>query len=75
MEVTPQNRSTVGVITLVAAAGMFFGLIGLEMSSMQDWVFVTTPKFIGTTLIHAGSVIGAYVAGQLIPTAQRLGGE
>lgn len=75
MEVTPQNRSTLGVVTLIAAVGMFAGLIGLEMSNMQDWVFITTPKFIGTTLIHLGSVIGAYIAGQLLPTSQKLGGD
>ena len=75
MAITPQNRSTVGVVTLMAAAGMMAGLLGSEVKDLDSWVFVTTPSFVGKTLIHLASVIGAYIAGQLVPTSSRLSGD
>lgn len=73
--ITTQNRSAVGVVTLIAAAGMMAGLLGAEIKDLDSWVFVTTPSFVGKAFIHLASVIGAFIAGQLVPTSQRLSGE
>lgn len=75
MEVTPQNRSTLGIVTMIAAVGMMAGMIGAEIKDLESWVFIQTPEFVGKALMHIASVIGAFVAGQLVPTARRLGGE
>ena len=75
MAITQTNRSTIGVITLLSAAGMMAGLLGSEVKDLDSWVFLTTPSFVGKTLVHLASVVGAYIAGQLVPTSSRLGGE
>lgn len=69
------NRKSGGFIILIAAVGMLSGLIGNEISSLQSLAQITTTAFIGKTLIHISVVIGAYISGQMIPTAKTFGGE
>lgn len=57
-----------GTLVFVAALGAALGLIGNEISALQSWDPVYQPAFIGKTLIHIGTVVGAYVGGRLIPT-------
>lgn len=73
------SRTVQGVLVLILSGlGMFFGLIGPEIRAMQDWSPVTTPAFVGEVLVQLGVVLGAFVAGQLIPgmeTVKRVSGS
>ena len=62
-----------GWVIFLAAFGVMAGLIGNEISQFQSWAPALTPPFIGKSLIHIGTVIGAFVGGKLIPTATRDG--
>lgn len=59
-------QQTSGVI-LLAAMGMMAGLMSAEIKELTTWGEIATPSFIGTLLLHFSTVIGAYVAGRLIP--------
>jgi hypothetical protein len=63
------TKTTTGNIIFVAALGAVLGLLGNEVKGLQDWGQSITPSFIGTALMHLGTVIGAYVGGRLIPTS------
>jgi hypothetical protein len=62
------TKTTTGNIIFIAALGAVLGLLGNEVKELQDWGQSVTPSFIGTALMHLGTVIGAYVGGRLIPT-------
>ena len=57
-----------GYVVFLAALGVMAALVGNEVSTFQHWNQVLTPAFIGKTLIHVGTVVGAFVGGKLIPT-------
>lgn len=67
-----QTRTLGGSIALLAAAGMLVTSIGNEIAALDDWAMVLLPSFVGQMALHVGTVIATYVAGQLIPSAQRL---
>ena len=67
-----QGRTLGGSIALLAAAGMTLGSIGGEVSNMTSWAQAVTPAFVGSMFIHIAAAVSAYVAGQLIPSSQRL---
>lgn len=69
------TRTTTGMAFGLAALGMTVGLLGAEISQLQDWQPVVTPAFVGKSLMHVATVIAAYVSGQLVPTSGRLKGE
>lgn len=69
------DRKSGGFVVLIAAVGMLSGLLGNEISSLPTFAQVYTTAFIGKSLIHISTVIGAYIAGQMIPTAKALGGD
>ncbi len=52
----------------VAAIGMLFGLLALDISQLNTWEEMRTPLFIGTFLGHLASIIAAFVGGKIIPT-------
>lgn len=62
------NKKAAGYVVLLAALGMTLGLIGQEVKGITTWTDLLTPAFVGTTLVHLGTVIGAYVAGRFTPT-------
>lgn len=62
------SKKAAGYIVLVAALGMSLGLIGQEIKNIPSWAQLFTPQFVGTTFIHLGTVLGAYVAGRFTPT-------
>ena len=64
----PPKPAVIGNIVALAALGTALGLIGNEVAALQSWTPVLEPAFIGKTLIHLGTVVGAYVGGRLIPT-------
>ena len=63
------TQQTAGWIVLAAALGMMATLIGTEIAALPDWQPVVTPGFVGKAAIHLGTVIGAFVAGKLLPQA------
>ena len=56
-----------GWLIALAAAGMLASLIGTEMASLHSWDEVWTVPFLGKTLLHIATVIGAWVSGKLMP--------
>lgn len=61
------SPKTQGWMLLVAAIGMLFGLIALDISNLETWDTVTTPQFVGKLLGNLASVITAFVGGKIIP--------
>ena len=61
------TRSQTSGVVLIAAMGMMASLMAVEIMEIVSWSELATPKFVGTLLMHFGTVIGAYVAGRLIP--------
>lgn len=61
------TQSNVGWFIFVAALGMFCGLIALDISNLETWEFMTTPKFIGKMLLNLSAVISAFIGGKLLP--------
>lgn len=59
-----------GNIVLIAALGMMCGLVGSEIGAFKSWGEATAPSFVGKLLLHASTVIGAYVGGRIIPTTK-----
>lgn len=61
------RTSANSIVIFIAALGMMCTLMSVEVNGLATWAEVTTPTFIGTLLAHLGTVIGAYVAGTLMP--------
>jgi hypothetical protein len=57
-----------GWLLFAAALGMMATLIAPEVAALSAWGDAVTPAFLGKTLAHFGVVVGAFVAGKLIPT-------
>lgn len=65
---TNSNQTTSGWIVFLAAMGMLFGLMGIDLVAIRDgWASIPTPMFIGTQLGHIAVVIAAFIGGKLIP--------
>lgn len=60
-----------GWLIALAAAGMLAGLIGAEMASLHSWDEVFAVPFIGKSLLHVATVIGAWISGKLMPQPPR----
>ena len=60
-----------GWIVFIAAFGMMCGLMSAEVRELSSWSDATTPNFLGDLLAHFAAVVGAFVAGRLIPTATK----
>lgn len=58
---------TTGNLIFVAALGAVLLGLSTEIKGLHDWPEALTPAFVGQTMWHIGSVIGAYVGGRLIP--------
>lgn len=67
---TPIIKSSISYIILVGIMGMTLGLIGNEIKSIPSWSDLFSPSFVGTTFIHIGTVIGAYLTGKFTPAAR-----
>lgn len=61
------QATTTGWIIFVAAIGMMFGMLAVDIASLKEWSEMTTPTFVGTTIGHISAVIGAFLGGKLIP--------
>lgn len=62
------TQATAGWIVFLAAMGMLFGLIAMDLIAIHDgWATVSTPRFVGAIFGHIAAVITAFVGGKLIP--------
>jgi len=52
----------------VAAIGMMFGLLAVDVANLQSWQQMATPSFVGSVMAHFAAVISAFIGGKLIPT-------
>lgn len=56
-----------GWLILLAAFGMWVGLIGAELSMLHEWSEATAVPFVGKALLHLATVIGAAIGGKFLP--------
>jgi hypothetical protein len=68
MAINSPSATTTGWIIFVAAIGMMFGLMSVDILTLKDWNALATPTFVGTFFGHISAVIAAFVGGRLIPT-------
>jgi hypothetical protein len=61
------TQTTTGWVIFVAAVGMMFSMLAVDIASLREWSEMTTPVFVGTALGHVSAVIGAFIGGKLIP--------
>lgn len=61
------SKTTVGWMLFVAAMGMMFSLIAVDISALNNWGEALKPVFVGTFIGHIGATITAFVGGKLIP--------
>lgn len=67
MSMTHDSQTTAGWVIFVAAIGMMFGLLAVDIVKLKDFSEISTPLFVGTAMGHIASVITAFVGGKLIP--------
>ncbi len=61
------TQEHVGWLTFVAAVAVMAGLLGNEIMGMTGWAEAFTPQFVGKSLIHLGTVVGAFLGGRQLP--------
>ncbi len=65
--------TTTGWVVFVAAIGMMFGLLSVDIVALKDFNEMYTPLFIGTFMGHVAAVIAAFIGGRLIPVTREVG--
>lgn len=70
MSATNDQQTTTGWVIFIAALGMMFGMLAVDIAGLKEWGEATTPFFVGTMIGHASAVIGAFVGGKIIPEAR-----
>lgn len=61
------TSTTTGWVIFVAAVGMMFSLLAVDISALPSWDAAMKPVFVGTFIGHIGVVIAAFIGGKLIP--------
>jgi hypothetical protein len=61
------TKTTTGWVVFVAAIGMMFGLLSVDIMALKDWQALATPTFVGTFIGHVAAVIAAFCGGKIIP--------
>jgi hypothetical protein len=61
------KQQHIGWITVLAAFGMFLGLLAVEIAGLRSWADALTTVFIGKTIGHFAAVIAAFVGGKFLP--------
>lgn len=69
------SSTTTGWMIFVAAVGMMFGLLAVDLATLSKWSDAQTPAFVGTFIGHIAAVIAAFVGGKLIPSAKEQAAE
>ena len=59
-----------GWTLFIAALGLMFTLMSNEIADLMTWGDAAAPGFVAKLIGHAGTVIGAFIAGRLIPTKE-----
>jgi len=62
------NRYTMGWSLFVAMLGVMCINLGKDIAKLPSWTDATTPSFIGESLLHLGTVIGAFIGGKIQPS-------
>ena len=70
---TTDQQTTAGWIVFIAALGMMFGMLAVDIAQLMEWSQATKPVFIGSTIGHLSAVIGAFVGGKIIPESREHG--
>jgi hypothetical protein len=70
MALNDSQQTTVGWTVMLAAVGMLFGMLSIDLVSVHGWDELRSPEFVGTTIGHIGAVIMAFVGGKLIPSGK-----
>ena len=61
------NQKTTGWVVFLAAVGMMFSLLAVDIVALNEFGEMRTPLFIGTLMGHIAAVITPFVGGRLIP--------
>ena len=69
------TQTTTGWIVFIAAIGMMFSLLGVDIASLPDWDHARSTVFIGTFIGHIAAVIAAFVGGKIIPSERTVLGR
>lgn len=64
------SQTTTGWVVFVAAIGMMFSLLAVDIVALKDFGQMYTPLFVGTFMGHIAAVIAAFIGGKLIPIAR-----
>jgi hypothetical protein len=64
---TGVSKKTAGYAVLITMLGMALVTMGQEIKGVTTWGELLTPQFVGTALMHLGTVVGAYVGGRFTP--------
>lgn len=64
------TQTTKGYLVGLAALGVMLTQMAGEVGKIAAWDQITTPAFIAQSMLHLGTVIGAFVGGRLIPTKE-----
>ncbi len=70
MALSDSTAATAGWVVFVAAFGMLFSMISVDLVALHGWDQAMTPAFVGVTIGHIAAVVTAFIGGKLIP-AQR----
>jgi hypothetical protein len=69
------TRDLKGNLLVLAALAMLLTNLGTEFANAATFAELVTPKFVGLLLSHFGSVLLAYLGGQVKPSNDRLAGR
>ncbi len=61
------TNNTKGWIIFLGAIGMMLGLMSGDVRELESWSDMKSPLFISDMLAHIGVVIGAFLAGKIMP--------
>ena len=67
---TTDQQTTAGWIVFIAALGMMFGMLAVDIAQLTEWSQATKPVFIGSTIWAFVGGDGAFVGGKIIPESR-----
>lgn len=70
MSLSSSTQTTAGWSIFVAAIGLLFGMLAIDVASLKQWSEMQTPLFVGSLIGHISAVIAAFIGGKLIPESR-----
>lgn len=61
------GKTATGYTVFIAALGMMCGLLAADIQNLEQWAYMTTPKFVGSVFTHLAAVIAAFIGGRIVP--------